>query len=305
MLSKFLDPKNDLAFKRIFGSEKNKDILIHFLNDIFTNILSPIQEVTFLKSALDPEIAAQRVSIVDLLCQDSHGDYFIVEMQANWESSFEKRAQLYAAKTYAQQLEKGVDYKDLKKVTFLAITDQTLFPDEEEYLSHHHILSIKSDKRQLKELAFCFLELPKFKKRKNELKSMAEKWAYFFKYAPTTQEEDLKAIIGGDLIIQRAYEELNRFSWSSEELRGYQGVHMKRSADRATRDAIFEKGVAEGLAQGEESGRHKEKLILAKRLLSKGLALDEIGEMTGLSFREVEELTNDLQQLSGTPLFKE
>lgn len=83
MLSKFLDPKNDFAFRRIFGSERNKDILIHFLNDIIVfKEASPILDVTFLKTNQNPEIASQKTSIVDILCKDTQGNQYIVEMQA-------------------------------------------------------------------------------------------------------------------------------------------------------------------------------------------------------------------------------
>ena len=100
MFTKFLNPKNDLAFKRIFGSEKNKDILIHFLNDIFGRTTNPIEDVIFLKTAQEPKVAAQRVSIVDILCRDTQHNRFIIEIQVAHESGFIKRAQYYAAKTY-------------------------------------------------------------------------------------------------------------------------------------------------------------------------------------------------------------
>ena len=96
MLSKFLDPKNDVAFRKIFGTEKNKDILIHFLNDMITfKEKGPIKEVTFLKTIQDPETAAQKTSIVDILCKDKKGNTYIVEMQVAKEKGFEKRAQYY------------------------------------------------------------------------------------------------------------------------------------------------------------------------------------------------------------------
>ncbi len=81
-LSKFLDARNDYALKRIFGTEKNKDILIHFLNDIlgFTG-LAAIHDVEFLATILDPEVAAKKQSIVDVLCKDSQGSRYIIEMQ--------------------------------------------------------------------------------------------------------------------------------------------------------------------------------------------------------------------------------
>ncbi|AAS14388.1 conserved hypothetical protein [Wolbachia endosymbiont of Drosophila melanogaster] len=80
-LSKFLDPKNDVAFRRIFGTEKNKDILIHFLNDIlgFTG-KDEIKEIEFLSTVMDPEIASDKQSIVDVLCRDSSGARYVIEM---------------------------------------------------------------------------------------------------------------------------------------------------------------------------------------------------------------------------------
>ena len=108
MLSKYLDPKNDFAFKRVFGSERNKDILIHFLNDmiVFENN-AKVAEVQFLKTVQDPEIAAKKTSLVDVMCTDQNGNHFIVEMQVAKEKGFEKRAQYYAAKAYGGQLNAG------------------------------------------------------------------------------------------------------------------------------------------------------------------------------------------------------
>jgi predicted transposase/invertase (TIGR01784 family) len=107
-VSKFLDPKNDVAFKKIFGSEKNKDILIHFINDImgFTGG-DQIQDVTFLSPIQDPEIAYKKQSIVDVLCKSENGTKIIVEMQVSPSKGFEKRAQYYAAKAYGRQLNMG------------------------------------------------------------------------------------------------------------------------------------------------------------------------------------------------------
>ncbi len=119
-ISKFLDPKLDLTFKKIFGTEKNKNILIHFLNDIlgFAEV-NAIQEVEFLSTIMDPEIASDKQSIIDVLCKDSIGNRFVIEMQLARDKGFEKRAQLYAAKAYSRQ---SGNYIDLKKVFFIAIS---------------------------------------------------------------------------------------------------------------------------------------------------------------------------------------
>ena len=119
LLSKFLDPKNDFAFKRIFGTEKNQYILIHFINDILHfKGADQIKSVTFLKTAQDPEIASKKQSLVDVLCTDETGRQYIIEMQVVRTKGFEKRAQYYAAKAYSRQLDTGENYTKLKEIIF-------------------------------------------------------------------------------------------------------------------------------------------------------------------------------------------
>ena len=180
-LSKFLDPKNDFAFKRIFGTEKNQDILIHFINDIvgFEGDRA-IETVQFLKTFQDPEVASKKQSLVDVLCADQAGRQYIIEMQVAKTSGFEKRAQYYAAKAYGYQLNKGDDYDLLKEVIFIAITDFVMFDDKANYFSTHVLLDQETYSHDLKDFSFTFIELPKFTKTLDELGSLREKWAYFF-----------------------------------------------------------------------------------------------------------------------------
>ncbi len=175
MFGKFLDPKNDFAFKRIFGTEKNKDILIHFLNDIieFEEGVH-IQDVTFLKPIQDPEIRAKKTSVVDILCEDDKGNRYVVEMQVAKEKGFEKRAQYYASKAYISQMNKNGKFHALKGVIFVAITDFIMFPRKKDYKSDHIILDKKSYENDLKDFSFTFLELPKFHKKIDELSNTTE-----------------------------------------------------------------------------------------------------------------------------------
>mgnify|MGYP002628543092 FL=1 len=172
-LSKFLDPKNDVAFKKIFGSEKHKDILIHFINDVLElKDNDQIYEVEFLSTIQDAEIASKKQSIVDVLCRDKNGVQIIVEMQVAPTKGFEKRAQYYAAKAYSRQLNKGQEadglYENLKAVIFIAIADYIVFPDKTEFKSEHVILDKNSHEHDLQDFSFTFVELPKFKKEKIE-----------------------------------------------------------------------------------------------------------------------------------------
>ncbi|MDN5247598.1 MAG: Rpn family recombination-promoting nuclease/putative transposase [Wolbachia endosymbiont of Tyrophagus putrescentiae] len=291
--SKFLDPKNDVSFKRIFGTEKNKDILIHFLNDILINDtlahleLQKIQEVEFLSTVQDPDIAAKKQSIVDVLCRDINGTQYIIEMQVAKTKGFEKRAQYYAAKAYSRQAEKGDQYYNLKEIIFIAIADYLVFPNKTGYLSYHSILDMNTYESNLKDFCFVFIELPKFSKtREDELSNIVEKWAYFFRYAAETRESDLERIIGSDEIIKRAYKELDRFNWSDIELRTYE-QEVKRILDE---QAILAQKLDDAREEGIKIGAERGKIEIAKSMLANNIDVNTVAKFTGLSIPEIKKL---------------
>ena len=229
-LSKFLDPKNNFAFLQIFGTEKNKDILLHFLNDVLKHKKDDqITEVSFLKTSQDPEIAAYRQSIVDVLCKNQNGEQFIVEMQLTHHKGFEKRAQYYAAKAYSQQIlkedenhKKMAVYAKLKGVIFLAIADFIMFPEKKDvWKSEHRLLDTKTYENDLKDFYFVFIELGKFNKTIKEAITLEEKWCYFFKHADESTLAEIEYLTGKDPIIKRAFEAIDQASWTEEELRTY------------------------------------------------------------------------------------
>ena len=289
MLTKDLDPKNDVAFRKIFGSEKHKNILIHFLNDMVCfSGKEPIIEVTFLKTVQDPEIASKKESIVDVLCKDTNGVQYIVEMQVAESKGFEKRAQYYAAKAYAGQLNKGREkdgqYKNLKEIIFVSISNFILFPEKKAYKSDHVILDKVTGEHNLKDFSFTFLELPKFKKTiDDKLDNMVEKWCIFFKHANEMNDADLdKLIANGDVIIKDAYTALDRFNWTEKELLAYE-QELKRVWDNA---AVEEAKLDAAEAKGERN----KAIEIAKNLLSAGVGIDIISSTTGLSESEIKSL---------------
>lgn len=306
MLTRYLDPKNDLAFKKIFGSEKNKDVLIHFLNDLLERPYL-IEDVTFLKTVQDPEIAPHRVSIVDVLCQDQKGNKFVIEMQLAHEKGFDRRALYYASKAYCNQRKENVHFRDLKDVYFLAITNFSPFPNKKTWFSKIGLKDLETNEHDIKAIQLFFLQLPLFKKGKEDLKSMSvkEKWAYFFKYAEETNDQELEDLIGEDLIIRRAYQELDRFGWSEAELHTYDSIEMKQAADEGVREAAFDmghaaghadghaEGLEEGIAKGLEKGEKKKSLEIAKKLLANCLAVSQVSQITGLSEEDIEALSGD------------
>ncbi|ACR47958.1 hypothetical protein RPR_p14 (plasmid) [Rickettsia peacockii str. Rustic] len=302
-VSKFLDPKNDIAFKKIFGSEKNKDILIHFINDIMGfKDAEQIQDVTFLSPVQDPDIAYKKQSLVDVLCKAQNGTQIIVEMQVSPSKGFEKRAQYYAAKAYSRQLSQGQKqdglYANLKEVIFIAISDYIIFPDKADYISHHVILDKITFEHDLKDFSFSFIELPKFNIDKIEdLKTITEKWCYFFKYAANTSEADLQKIIGSDLVVGRAYEALNQFNWNEAELLAYEQEIKRIMDNKAVEDFMIEsaeaRGEARGMQIGKAEGKYNKSIEVAKNMLAADSDPDFISQVTGLSTIEINKLKNE------------
>jgi predicted transposase/invertase (TIGR01784 family) len=299
-VSKFLDPKNDVAFRKIFGSEKNKDILIHFINDIMGfKDDDAIQEVTFLSTVQNPEIAYKKESVVDVLCEATNGTQIIVEMQVSPSKGFEKRAQYYASKAYSRQLAQGQGedglYANLKEVIFIAISDYNIFPKKAAYLSHHVILDKKTYENDLKDFSFSFIELPKFTLDKIEqLTTIVEKWCYFFKYAAKTSESDLKKIIGSDVVIERAYEALNQFNWTESELLTYEQEIKRVMDNRAAEAYALESAESRGEARGIEKGIEQRNEQIAINMLKEKAELHFISTVTGLTLDAILQLKNKL-----------
>lgn len=293
-LSKYLDPKNDIAFKKIFGTEKNKDILIHFLNDILNfSQENQIEDIQFLSPVQNPDIAAKKQSIVDVLCTDKQGIKYIIEMQVARYKGFEKRAQYYAARVYGSQANSGDKYYNLKEIIFIAIANCEIFPNKADYKSDHVILDRKTHEHDLKDFYFTFIELPKFHKRKEELVTIEDKWCYFFKHAHETTEQDLQKIVGTDEVIRRAYAELDKFYWTEQELLVYEEIKKIDMDNMAVMDQkIYEaevRGESRGEARGIEKGVQKGKIEVAKNLLRNGMEINLVVQATGLSEDQIKQ----------------
>lgn len=271
-LGKFLDPKNDFAFKQIFGNVKNKEILIRFLNDMIPFPENgKIVDLSFLKPSQDPETFAKKQSVVDVLCTDTHGCQYIVEMQVAHTEGFEKRAQYYAAKAYGSQMHVGDQYQNLKEIIFLAFTDFILFPNKKAYKSDHVILDKSTFENDLKDFYFCFVELPKFNKTIPELSNATERWIYFLKHAPKTSPDELNALIGSDAILAEAYKALDSFYWSSEQIYHYE-QQLKSQRDHKAM-----------LQYAHSEGKNYEKHRMAWQLLQEGVDINVIQKVTGFS----------------------
>ncbi len=289
MTTRYLDPKNDLAFKKVFGTEKHKRIPIDFLNAVFhLENEDKIVDLEFLNLKQTPEIDARKESIVDVLVRDQKGTRYIVEMQVAKIEGFEKRAQYYAAKTYCAHFGVGGKYQDLKKVIFLAITDYVVFPKKSHYKSDHVILDNTTHEHDLKDFWFTFVELPKFTKTINQLKTIEDRWYYFLKHAD--ESSNIAEVLAHHPEIKEAYDILDRYHWTENELQWYEKLIMNTADARGMLDAAKSEGVAEGLQAGRQEGLQAGRLQIARKMIESGLSIDQVANITGLTAQEIKSL---------------
>ena len=280
---KFVDPKNDLAFKKIFGNENKKEILISFLN----SVLDFKDEKTIVEVTLDnpyqlPDIKELKETILDIKARNKNGDKFIVEMQKKDLSDFDKRSLYYTSKAYVSQIQKGEELKNLKKVYYIAILNFNMF-DNKNYISRHLIINQETTTQDLKDFEFTFIELKKFNTKLEDLNSTIDKWIYFINNASKfdlipKEYEDIKEF-------QEAFEIANKFSWNQKELDYYDSMDLRQADDKNALDTAEQKGVKKGI----EQGKLKEKLTIAKNLLDV-LDNETIAIKTGLSIQQIKDL---------------
>jgi predicted transposase/invertase (TIGR01784 family) len=276
----FADVKTDIAFRKIFGNEQHKEILIGFLNAVLDFQGDRcIREITLKNPWQAPDLPLLKETILDIKAVDHRGVTFIVEMQIRDNPGFDKRALYYTAKAYTAQIHKGDDYPKLNQVIFIGILDFNSF-DGEHYLTRHLILNKETLQQELRDFEFNFIELRKFNKQENELDSLVEKWIYFIKNAGSLNMIPRSAEAIPEL--KEAYTQATMNTWSQQELEVYEYWQIRDAADRYGLEEKYDKGRAEGKAEG--------KIEIALKMRQKGRDVAEIMEMTGLSREEVEPL---------------
>lgn len=285
----FINPKTDFAFKKIFGSEQSKDILISFLNALLYNGDRTIKHLEILNPYLAPRIRGIKDTYLDVKATLDNDKTVIIEMQVLNVESFEKRILYNAAKAYSIQLEAGEDYTMLNPVIALTITDFEMFPDLDKIISSF-ILKERDFliDYPIYDIELVFAELPKFKKELHQLETIADKWLYFLKTARSLQE--IPENMGDVPEIQQAFEIANRSNLNREELDDLDHREMYIYDQRN----IIKKALNQGIQQGLEQGKTQAKIEIAKQML---LHFDDstISQITQLSLEEIQSLRTENQ----------
>ncbi len=278
---KFVDPKTDIAFKKIFGNDAHKNILIEFLNEVL-ELDSPIESVTINNAYQVPRLKGLKETTLDVKATDKLKREFIVEMQVEKEMAFAQRAIYYSSKAYSQQLTKAEKYHLLKPVIFLGILDFNMF-DHNNVISRHLILDKDTGQHDLKDLEFNFIELKKFTKTQTQLESVVDKWIYFLQHA---DDLDRMPENTNTHALKDAYEVAAQHTWTREELDIYEAQEFKTAVNQN----VIETAHMDGKLEGKLEGRLEGRLEIAKTMLAAGFDLDTIAKITQLMPKEIESL---------------
>jgi len=286
---RFISPKIDFAFKKIFGSEQSKEILISFLNAIIYDGEKVIESLTINNPYNPGQITSLKETYLDIKAVLNNGSIVVIEMQVVRVSSFNKRIAYNLAKAYSNQLKTGEDYLLLNPVIAVTITDFILFKKAPEVINKF-IFQEESTKVTIleEELRLIFVELPKFKKSLNELKSLSDKWLFFLK--ETAHLQEIPENLGSVSEIKLALNLANQVNMTLEEFEVVDRRGMMLQDERGKLTYAEEKG----REKGKEEGKLTEAIAFILRQLKK-----RFGEISDAIINQVETLTlEDLETLT-------
>ncbi len=274
---RFVDIKNDVAFRKIFGNQKKSVVLISFLNAVLRlEGSNRITKVTIIDPYLLPRIAGEKASIIDVRATDQRNRQFVVEMQVADLKGFESRVQYYTARDYSMQIEKGEDYIKLKPTYFIGILNFGIGFGKL-YLAKHFTVEEETGACVLADIQYRFIQLTKFKKNKDQLIDMVDKWTYFIKHAEKLEviPDDIE-----DEGLITAYKEADKHSWEKEELIAYDNASMREQDERGREELAKERGVVQTVLKP----------------YSKGKSVQEISDFLDIPVERVQQIIDEYEK---------
>jgi len=283
MKAKYINPYTDFGFKKIFGEEASKPLLIDFLNALLPES-NQIADLTFKNSEQLGQTELDRKAIYDIYCENINGEKFIVELQKAKQNYFKERTIYYSTFPIREQAEKGHWDYNLKAVYCVGILDFTFddYESEPEKNEVVHIIKLKNQSGKVfyDKLTYIYLEMPNFTKAESSLTTRLDKWLYFIKNL-----EDFEGIptIFKDEVFTRAFEKAELANLGQSELDKYESSLKVYRDLKSVIDTAYDEGKIEGKLEGKIEG----KIEIVTKMKSKGLSSKEIAELTGLSEDEI------------------
>ena len=280
MVMKYLDPKADLTFKKIFGNHPKR--LISLLNALLPlSEEEQIQEIKYLPTELVPENNSYRYAITNILCTDAKSNKFCVVIRIEWSDAFQLRVQFLASELYVNPAIKQVKYFAQYPTYSLNLISDTFKYNTPDFIHNYHVVYDKDTHKVIEDLHFTFIELPKFTPHSIADKRMMVLWLRFLTEINSDTKE-IPADLLNDPEIGKAVEELEISGFSDAELWAYDKFWDSVSVERTLIDDSYKKGI--------EKSMNQRSLEIARKMLAKGMDEATVMDMTGVTAEEIKQM---------------
>jgi predicted transposase/invertase (TIGR01784 family) len=291
---KYISPFTDFGFKKLFGTEMNKDILIEFLNALLKKDQGKIIDLTYLPLEQLGTSFDERKAIFDIYCKNEKGEKFIVELQKAPQNYFKDRSVYYSTFPIQQQAKKGKWDFELKAVYTIGILDFIFAEDKDDQEVFHHEVKLVDQSTQkvfYDKLTYIYLEMPKFKKTEEELETYFDKWLYVLRNLEDLTKRPAKL---QEKIFAKLFEQAEIANYSEQEYQEYEhSLKIYRDLNNVIETAET-KGEKRGKAEGLVEGEARKVREIARTMLEERLPIDLIVKITQLSQKEIEQLKNEV-----------
>ena len=288
---RYVNPYTDFGFKKLFGTEINKDLLISFINSLLHG-KEVVKDLTYLNTEHLGTGESDRKAVFDVYCENENGEKILVEMQRGVQEYFKDRSLYYATFPIREQGQKGEWNYQLKAVYVIGILNFKFDKVHDNYYHHEvQLLDVETKEVFYDKLTFIYLEMPKFNKSEDELNGMFEKWLFVLRNLSRLMERP-KAL--QERIFTRLFEAAEIARFTKVEYDAYEEslkVYRDWQNTIATEKKIsWKEGHEEGIEEGIEKGREEKAIIMARRMKAKNYPIDEIIELTDLTEEEINQL---------------
>lgn len=288
---KYVNPYTNFGFKKLFGTEINKDLLISFINSLLHG-REVVKDLTYLNTEHLGTSETDRKAVFDVYCENEKGEKILVEMQRGIQQYFKDRSLYYATFPIREQGQKGEWDYQLKAVYIIGILNFTFDKDNDNYFHHEvQLLDNKTKEVFYDKLTFIYLEMPKFNKTEDELTSMFEKWLFVLRNLSRLMERPkaLQERIFTKLFEAAEIAKFTKLEYDSyeESLKAYRD--WKNTID-TEKKISWEEGHEKGREEGFEEGQEKKTIEMARNLKVRGIPINIIVECSGLTEEEINAL---------------
>ena len=279
----FINPFTDIGFKRIFGQEFSKPLLLDFLNNLLVGERK-IENITFLDKEMPRDIEGERSIIYDVLCETETGEKIIVEMQNQRQPFFKQRSIFYASEAISRQARKGREWRfDIKAVYLIAFLNFTLEDIGTTFRTDVALLDMRTKEVFSDKIRLIYLQLPYFNKEADECENDFERWIYVLKNMETINRLPWTA---KSAVFKKLEEIAEVRALTKEEQMQYDHA-LKVYRDNYN---TFQGAIEEGMKEGREKGRADKTKEIVQNMKKMGMSIEQIAQACGISVEEAEKL---------------